>query len=163
MKTAKHIIATLLLTITLAVIAIPFHAVAQGAKPDPTIETDKDTTTKKQIDEIFKIQKFTVDDGKGNKEEGNQALKHLSSQVSSKQEYSFADVFASIIKILTGVAVVMTFVGAIVAGVIYMFSEGEESKTTKAKTIMIYIIIGDLIIAASYAIVRGITLIKPLS
>lgn len=158
MKTIKPIIATLLLTLSVYVIALPVSVFAAPTKPDPTIETDKDTTIKKEIDEIFKIQKFQVD-GK----DGNQALQHLSSQVSSKQEYSFADVFASIIKILTGIAVVMTFVGAIVAGVMYIFSEGEESRTTKAKTIMIYIIIGDLIIAASYAIVRGITLIKPLS
>lgn len=119
---------------------------------------DPNAATTSEIDKIFKIQDIQV-----NGQPGNQPLKKLSQQVGSKQEFSFADVFGSIIKIFTGLAVVMTFVGAIVAGVIFLFSEGEEARTTKAKTILIYIAIGDLIMAASFAIVRAITYIKPLS
>ncbi|MFA7277559.1 MAG: hypothetical protein WC101_01045 [Candidatus Gracilibacteria bacterium] len=121
------------------------------------VQTPADIAAEEGIDKIFKVQNIQID-GK----DVNKNLKDLSKQVKSTQEGSFADVFAGIIKILSGVAVVMTFVGTVVAGVILVFSDGEEDKQTKAKTIIIYIAIGDVIIAASYAIVRAITLIKPL-
>lgn len=121
------------------------------------VQTPADIAAEEGIDKIFKVQNIQIDGKDVNKE-----LKDLSKQVKSTQEGSFADVFAGIIKILSGVAVVMTFVGTVVAGVILVFSDGEEDKQTKAKTIIIYIAIGDVIIAASYAIVRAITLIKPI-
>lgn len=121
------------------------------------VQTPEDKKVTEGIDKIFKVENLQID-GK----DVNKNLKDLSKQVKSTQEGSFADVFSGIIKILSGVAVVMTFVGAVVAGVILVFSDGEEDKQTKAKTIIIYIAIGDVIIAASYAIVRAITLIKPL-
>lgn len=121
------------------------------------VQTPEDKSVTEGIDKIFKVENLQID-GK----DVNKNLKDLSKQVKSTQESSFADVFSGIIKILSGVAVVMTFVGAVVAGVILVFSDGEEDKQTKAKTIIIYIAIGDVIIAASYAIVRAITLIKPL-
>ncbi len=159
MKNSRTIISGILLTIVLTVaLIVPSLALAQP-KNAPTAK-DKATTSK--IDELFKIQEIKVKDKAGNDVEANQQIKGLSEQIGSKKESSFADVFGSIIKIMSGIAVVMTFVGAIVAGVMYLFSEGEEGKTTKARSIMIYIIIGDLIIAASYLIVSGITSIKPL-
>lgn len=121
----------------------------------PTIalaDAASDAKVKGKIDEIFKVQNV----------KGTENLKKLSERVTSNKESTFSDFFASIIKILTGVAVVMTFVGICVAGGIFVFSEGEEGRVTKARTIIVYTIIGDLIIAASYAIVKGITLIKPL-
>lgn len=120
-------------------------------------QTPQDKTTSSEIDKIFKLENVHV-----NGKPANEPLKKLSERIGSKQESGFADVFASVIRIFSGLAVVMTFVGAIVAGVIFVFSEGEESRTTKAKSILIYVIIGDLIIAASYAIIRAITYIKPL-
>ena len=143
-------ISTILVGILLSTLMLtPTMSLADTVSPNDTV--------KSSIDQIFKIQDIQV-----NGQPGNQPLKKLSQQVGSKQESTFADVFAGIIKILSGLAVVMTFIGAIVAGVIFLFSEGEEARTTKAKTILIYVAIGDLIIAASYAIVRGITYIKPL-
>ena len=143
-------ISTILVGIFLSIIMLtPTVSLADTVNPNDAV--------KSSIDKIFKIEDIQVDG-----QPGNQPLKKLSHQVGSKQEATFAEVFAGIIKILSGLAVVMTFVGAIVAGVIFLFSEGEEARTTKAKTILIYVAIGDLIIAASYAIVRGITYIKPL-
>ncbi len=132
------------------VMAVPTVALA-------VVQTPADIGATKGIDQIFKVENIQID-GK----DVNKNLKDLSKQVKSTQEGSFADVFAGIIKILSGVAVVMTFVGTVVAGVILVFSDGEEDKQTKAKTIIIYIAIGDVIIAASYAIVRAITLIRPI-
>lgn len=119
------------------------------------VQTQKDIDTSKEINKIFKIEDIDKNE--------TTALEKLAGQVKSNKEASFSDVFAGIINVLTGVAVVMTFVGAIVAGLFLLFSNGEEDRQTKAKTILIYIAIGDVIIAASYAIVRAITLIKPLS
>lgn len=115
-------------------------------------DAESDARIKGKIDEIFKVQEV----------KGTERLQDLSKQVTSNKEATYSDFFASIIKILTGVAVVMTFVGICVAGGIFVFSEGEEGRVTKARTIIVYTIVGDLIIAASYAIVKGITLIKPL-
>ena len=149
----KKILLTLVLLMTLTA---PSLAMAQSKTPP----TQKDKATTSKIDEIFKIE--TVKDKDGKEVKVNEQLKNLSNQVGSKKEYSFADVFGSIIRIMSGIAVVMTFVGAVVAGVMFLFSQGEEGQTSKAKSIMIYIIVGDLIIAASYLIVSGIASIKPL-
>lgn len=153
----KKLLVTFILGIFLA---LPCVAMAQGTPPlaKPPISPDQNVTN--QIDTIFKIQTTTKD--AAGKDITTQNLQDLKSSVTSKKESTFSDIFSSIIKILTGFAVVMTFVGIVAAGGLFVFSEGEESRTTKARTIIIYTIVGDLIIAASYAIVKGITLIKPL-
>lgn len=115
-------------------------------------DTPSDAQVKSEIDKIFTIQDV----------KGVEQLKNLSTTVSSNKESNFSDLFAGIINILTGVAVVMTFVGIVAAGGFFVFSEGEEGRITKGRTIIIYTIVGDLIIAISYAVVKGITLIKPL-
>lgn len=115
-------------------------------------DATSDAAVKSEIDKIFTIQKV----------QGTEQLQNLSATVTSKKESTFSDIFAGIINILTGVAVVMTFVGIVTAGGYFVFSEGEEGRVTKARTIIIYTIVGDLIIAVSYAVVKGITLIKPL-
>lgn len=134
--------------------AAPAATAPAAAPADPcAAETsDANRAACRKINEIFKIQDV----------KGTEQLKNLTAAVSSKKESSFSDVFATIINILTGVAVVMTFVGIVVSGGYFVFSEGEEGRITKARTIIIFVIVGDLIIAASYAIVKGITLIKPL-
>jgi|GEM_PF-3205346 peptidoglycan biosynthesis protein MviN/MurJ (putative lipid II flippase) len=142
----------LLIIITIAaLISIPVLATAQ--------KTENDQSVTNEINKIFEFKKFT--DPKTGKE-GNQNLESLRKNVTSNKEKTYSDFIADFIKILTGVAVVMTFVGLIVAGGFFVFSEGEEGRVTKARTIMIYVIIGDLIIAVSYAVIRSITLIKPL-
>ncbi len=112
-----------------------------------------DTKASNEINKIFKIQEV----------KGTEQLQNLTKNVKSQKESNFSDLFSGVINIMTGVAVVMTFVGIVTAGGMFVFSEGEDGRVTKAKTIIIYTIVGDLIIAASYAIVKGITLIKPLS
>ena len=119
--------------------------------PCATETSDANKATCK-MNQIFKIQNV----------KGTEKLQDLTAAVSSKKESTFSDIFATVINILTGVAVVMTFVGIVVSGGLFVFSEGEEGRITKARTIIIFVIVGDLIIAASYAIVKGITLIKPL-
>lgn len=141
----------LLTTIIAALLIFPALTSAQKKA------TDKSVTS--EINKIFEFKKFT--DPKTRKT-GNQNLDTLRKSVTSQKEKSYSDFFGDFIKILTSVAVVMTFVGLIVAGGFFVFSEGEEGRVTKARTIMIYVIIGDLIIAVSYAVVKSITLIKPL-
>ncbi len=43
------------------------------------------------------------------------------------------------------------------AGVYYLKSRGQEEDITKAKTIIIYIIIGVTIMAAAYGVITGIS------
>lgn len=131
------------------ILIMPTMALAQAA---PTT-VNSDTKTKDEIDKLFTIQNV----------KGTENIKQVAGQVQSNKEATYSDLFAGIIKILTGVAVIMTFVGITVAGGFFVFSEGEEPRITKARTILIYVIVGDLIIAVSYAVVKGITLIKPLS
>jgi hypothetical protein len=153
----KYIAGLFLLVIMLMPVAALTPTVA-SAQTTPCVGTD-DASTKKCIDSAFSIQEVQI----GDQDAKKTPLAKLSKAVTSKNEFSFSDVFAAIIKIMTGLAVVMTFIGAIVAGVLLLFTDGEEGNQTKAKTILVYVAIGDLIIAASYAIVRGITMIKPLS
>lgn len=93
----------------------------------------------------------------------NENVANIASQVSSKKEASFSDLFASIAKILTGAAVLLTFIGFFVAGTMLVFAAAHEQIMDKAKTIILYVVVGDVIIAASYAIVKGITMLQPLS
>lgn len=138
----------------------PLMAYAEDAKPGapaapaPTAGGDFNNLSKQKIDKLFTI--------RGTSKVELKNLQKVSEQVGSTQEGSYSDVFAAIVKTISGAAVIMTFVGIVVAGILFVFAQGEESRITKARTILIYIIVGDLIIAASYMIIRGITLIKPL-
>lgn len=158
MKNFKKYIAGLFLLVIMLMPVIALTPTVVSAQAQPCVGTD-DASTKKCLDAAFNIAKVQI----GQQDPNKTPLATLSDTVTSTKEFSFSDVFAAIIKIMTGLAVVMTFIGAIVAGVLLLFTNGEEENQTKAKTILIYIAIGDIIIAASYAIVRGITLIKPLN
>lgn len=158
MKKYSSIIIGLLLSIVMLTPTMSLVVEAQAGGTTPAVPpTTADEQAKKAIDKIFQVQTLTGNEGAT----GN--VKKLSGTVTSNKQSTFADVFAGIIKILTGLAVIMTFIGVTVAGIIFLFSDGEEPKTTKARTILIYIAIGDLIIMASYGIVRAITNINPLS
>lgn len=134
---------------------VVYAADGAPAQLQPAAGGNFDDLSKQKIDKLFTIR------GTSKVELNN--LKKVSEQVGSTQEGGYADVFAAIVKTISGAAVIMTFVGIVVAGILFVFAQGEESRITKARTILIYIIVGDLIIAASYMIIRGITLIKPLS
>lgn len=63
----------------------------------------------------------------------------------------------TIIKTILGWAMIITLVAIVVTGIFYLISMGKEEDISKAKDIIIYLIIGMAIMAASYGIVSGIS------
>jgi len=63
----------------------------------------------------------------------------------------------SIIKTLLAWSIIFTVIAIVVAGVYYLTSEGEEDKVTKAKSIIIYLIIGAVVMGAAYGVVTGLS------
>lgn len=107
-----------------------------------------------QIDRLFKRENLYTD----GQEKDKNLLKKLEG---SKNETTFSDVYSGIAKLILGFATIMIFVGIVVAGAFLVMGQGEEGAVTKAKQIIMYIAIGVAILAASYAIVIGISRINP--
>ena len=63
-------------------------------------------------------------------------------------------------KVFTGFAALFSFLGLIVAGIMYIMAYGREEMLTKAKTVALWSTVGLLISHLSYAIVSIITQIK---
>jgi len=62
-----------------------------------------------------------------------------------------------VIKYILRLAAMLTMIALIVTAIYYLISMGKEEDISKAKNIMIYLIIGIIIIAASYGIVTGLS------
>lgn len=84
-------------------------------------------------------------------------------QVGKLPKVDFPSISATAIKYVLSLSMVLTFVALIVAGIFYLTAQGEEEQINKAKDIIIYLIIGMAIIAASYAITIGISQFQFLS
>lgn len=65
--------------------------------------------------------------------------------------------FMNIIQIILGWSMLITLVALVVAAIYYLISRGKEEDITKAKDIIIYLLIGMAIMASAYGIVVGIT------
>lgn len=70
------------------------------------------------------------------------------------------DVFRTVIKTILGASMLLTIVAIVMAGAYYIQSQGEEEDITKAKNIILYLIIGMVIMAAAYGLVSGIIQFK---
>lgn len=64
---------------------------------------------------------------------------------------------SDVIKTILGWSMIITIVAIVVASIYYMISRGKDEDITKAKDILIYLIIGMAIMAAAYGIVAGIS------
>lgn len=64
--------------------------------------------------------------------------------------------FVTSIKFILSGAMLLTIIALVVASIYYIMSRGEEEAISKAKNIILYLIIGIAIMAASYGIVAGI-------
>ncbi|MFC1615851.1 hypothetical protein ACFL21_01810 [Patescibacteria group bacterium] len=62
----------------------------------------------------------------------------------------------AVIKTILGWTMLLALVAIVVAGIYYLKSEGEEEEIAKAKRILVYLIVGMLVMAASYGIVSGV-------
>lgn len=63
---------------------------------------------------------------------------------------------ASVIKTVLGWSMILTLAALVVTGIFYLTSRGEEDGTSKAKKMLMYLLIGMLAIASAYAIVSGV-------
>lgn len=107
------------------------------------------------IDLLFKRENLYTDK---QQEKNKNLVKKLET---SGKEKTFSDIFGGIAKLILGVATIGIFVGLVVAGVFLVVGQGEEGSITKVKSIVMYLLIGVVILAASYAIVTGISRINP--
>lgn len=64
--------------------------------------------------------------------------------------------FTTLIKTILGWAMLIAMAAIVVAAIYYLKSRGKEEDITKAKDIILYLVIGMAIMAAAYAIVAGI-------
>lgn len=60
------------------------------------------------------------------------------------------------IQTMLGLTMFLTIAALVVAGIYYIKSRGKEEDITKAKDIMLYLVIGIAIMAAAYGVVAGI-------
>ncbi len=63
---------------------------------------------------------------------------------------------AKVVQIILGAVIWLTMIAIIVIGIYYLISRGKEEELTKAKNILIYLLIGVAIMAAAYSIIYGI-------
>ncbi len=61
------------------------------------------------------------------------------------------------IKIILAMTMSLTIVALVIAGIFYMISEGDEEDVGKAKSIIVYLVIGMAIMAAAYGVTSGIS------
>ncbi|MFH1218659.1 MAG: hypothetical protein V1679_02360 [Candidatus Peregrinibacteria bacterium] len=66
------------------------------------------------------------------------------------------NIMATVIKTILKLAMALTIIGIVIAGIFYLQSQGKEEDVTKAKNILIYLAIGMAIMAGAYGIVSGI-------
>jgi len=81
-------------------------------------------------------------------------------QVSNLPEVTETAFITSIIKTILGAGILLTIIAIVVAGIYYMIARGDEEKLTKAKDILIYLVIGMVVMASAYGIISGLAQIK---
>lgn len=69
-------------------------------------------------------------------------------------------VFSTAIKTILGWSMLLALIAIIVAAIYYMQSRGTEEDISKAKNIIIYLIIGMALMAAAYGVISGIAQFK---
>lgn len=77
--------------------------------------------------------------------------------ISNLPELTLEAGISDVIKTILGWSMIITIVAIVVASIYYMISRGKDEDITKAKDILIYLIIGMAIMAASYGIVAGVS------
>lgn len=70
---------------------------------------------------------------------------------------SWTQIVTSVIKTILFVAGALVMVGLLVVGAMFMTGSSNEENITKARKILIYLVIGIILISVSYAVVSGIS------
>lgn len=75
-------------------------------------------------------------------------------------EVTLESAFSSAIKTILTLTTALIITALVITGVYYLKSRGQEEDITKAKTILIYIIMGVAFMAAAYGVITGISQFK---
>ena len=149
----KKLLATIGLALMLLIplttgLALAKPPAAEPAKADEPQQPGQATAPKTQADNL--LPKFTDPKGQGGIEE---ELKTYSSLTSA----SWTQIVASVIKTILFVAGALVMIGLLVVGAMFMTGSSNEENITKARKILIYLVIGIILISVSYAVVSGIS------
>ena len=107
-----------------------------------------ENTDKPNIDKLIPKESPLTDQGFGTKE-----LKAIKSLPNRSAEQIIGTAVLTILEW----TFILTVIAIVVAAIYYLISRGNEEDVTKAKNIILYLVIGMAIIAASYGIIAGIT------
>lgn len=77
--------------------------------------------------------------------------------VNQLPDAGWAQLIGNAIKLLLSIAGPLAFISCVVGGVIMITAHGEDEKIRKGKHILLWSVLALIIIAASYAIVTGVT------
>lgn len=64
--------------------------------------------------------------------------------------------FKTAMKTILGATMILTIIAIVVAAVFYILSQGNDEDISKAKNIILYLVIGMAVMAAAYGIVTGV-------
>ncbi len=104
--------------------------------------------TAPNIDKLIPKESPLTDQGFGTKE--LEAIKSLPNR-------SAEQIIGTAVLTILEWTFILTVIAIVVAAIYYLISRGNEEDVTKAKNIILYLVIGMAIIAASYGIIAGIT------
>ena len=78
------------------------------------------------------------------------------STVADLPEVTLEGALKTVIKTILGTAMLLRIAAIVVAAIFYILSRGNEEETSKAKNIILYLVIGMVIMAAAYGLVAGV-------
>lgn len=79
-----------------------------------------------------------------------------SAAIANLPEVTDTALITSVIKTALQLGMSLTIIAIVIAGFYYLTGRGEEDKVTKAKDILLYLVIGLIIMASAYGIITGI-------
>lgn len=144
----KLILLTISLTITMSTMMANIattEALTCTQKSDcPNKEICDNGTCKNLIDTLTQ---------KPNSSDPNQTTKNIQ----NLPDVTLESVGATVIKTLLGWSMLFTIIAIVVAAMYYLTAQGKEESLSKAKSIILYLVIGLAVMAGAYGIVTGIT------
>ncbi len=76
--------------------------------------------------------------------------------VAELPDISLESGFKTAMKTILGAAMIITIIAIVVAAVFYILSQGNDEDISKAKNIILYLVIGMAVMAAAYGLVTGV-------
>lgn len=77
-------------------------------------------------------------------------------EIAKLPDVSQENLFKTIFKTILGASMLLTIAAIVIAAIFYIISQGNDEDISKAKNIILYLIIGLVIMAAAYGLVSGI-------